>query len=110
MKIAQPAITRVSRAIRSETLSIFYGANKIYLNTSNGVFKWVQGIKAHARLITVELGRSFNLNGGDFDDMLGTDLIILFESGEKVDNQAWYSGNMMSDSSSDASSSNSESQ
>lgn len=71
-KLAQPAISRTNRTIRAETLSIFYGANRIYLNTGRGLNNWLSKIQPHLRFITepVKIGGNVLPGGPNLKVML----------------------------------------
>jgi hypothetical protein len=64
-KFVDPAITRVNRGFRKETTSVFYGANKFYLNTSKPGM-WVKKITPYARFMTdvVKIGQCMYIMEG----------------------------------------------
>lgn len=61
-RLNQPAITRTSRTIRTETIPIYYGANGFYLNTT-GATIWLKRAEAHVRFITDAVKVGQNLVG-----------------------------------------------
>lgn len=82
-KFVQPSITRVSRAIRAETISIFYGANTFFLNSSN-CRNWLAKIRPYARFVSVQMGPNSGMNSPLLERMLDMDLVVRTEDGKRV--------------------------